>query len=89
MKKIEIFGMAITSSHGTLTTGQKLDVSDEFAAHLVEQCRVAKYIEQPSIDNPIVPESAKTADNSNPRKPPKQKFDEAEETTKTDTTISE
>ncbi len=45
MPRIEILGQAITRSHGTLSTGDILNVSEEFAEHLVNQCRVAKYLD--------------------------------------------
>lgn len=74
MKKIEILGLAITATDGTLSTGQKLTVSDEFAAHLVEECKVAKYLEEPaSVEVAEVVEKP-----TKPRKTPKAAFDEAE-----------
>lgn len=74
MKKIEILGLAITATHGTLSTGQKLTVSDEFAAHLVEECKVAKYLEEPAP----VEEAEVVEKPTKPRKTPKAAFDEAE-----------
>lgn len=41
--EIEILGMAITHDHGTLGQGDVLRTSPEFARHLVDDCKVAKY----------------------------------------------
>lgn len=77
MPRVKILGAAITSSHGTLVTGDIINVSDDFAAHLVNDCNVAEYldvIEPTDTQQPAAPEAKK------PRKTPKQAFDDAEQT---------
>lgn len=78
MPRVKILGTAITASHGTLETGDIINVSADFAAHLVNDCRVAEYldvIEPTDTQQPDAPEAKKTT-----RKTPKQEFDDAEQT---------
>lgn len=44
MVEVEIIGQVITAQFGTLNTGDILRTSEEFAKHLVEDCRAAKYL---------------------------------------------
>lgn len=41
--EVEITGMAITARYGTLGTGDILRTDAAFAAHLVDECLVARY----------------------------------------------
>lgn len=43
MVEVEILGQAITAQYGTLNTGDILRTDAEFARHLVEDCKAAKY----------------------------------------------
>jgi hypothetical protein len=69
------------TTHGALETGDIINVSDDFAAHLVNDCRVAEYLDvieptdTPQPDAPETPEAKKTT-----RKTQKQAFDDAEQT---------
>ena len=45
MARVQITGMVITSTHGTLQTGDILQTSDAFADHLVNDCNAAKYLD--------------------------------------------
>ncbi|MER2518564.1 MAG: hypothetical protein ABTR92_19570 [Candidatus Accumulibacter phosphatis] len=45
MPRVEITGLVITSTHGTLQAGDIVQTSDAFAAHLVDDCRAAKYLD--------------------------------------------
>ena len=91
MPRIKILGTAITATHGTLSTGDILNVSDDFAAHLVNDCRVADYLDviepvQPETpeapEAPEAPETPETPETpeaqKTSRKTPKQAFDDAE-----------
>lgn len=48
MKRVKILGTAITQTHGTLTTGDIVNVADEFADHLVNDCKIAEYLQAPA-----------------------------------------
>ena len=41
--EVEITGQAITAQYGTLSAGDVLRTTPEFARHLVEECAAAKY----------------------------------------------
>ena len=43
MVEVEILGCVMTAQYGTLSTGDILRTSAEFAAHLVDDCAAAKY----------------------------------------------
>lgn len=45
MARVQITGLVITSSHGTLQDGDIIQTSDAFAAHLVNDCNAAKYLD--------------------------------------------
>jgi len=45
MVRVEITGMVITSTHGTLQAGDIVRTSQEFADHLVADCKAAKYLD--------------------------------------------
>jgi len=45
MARVQITGLVITSSHGTLQAGDIVQTSDAFAAHLVNDCNAAKYLD--------------------------------------------
>lgn len=48
MPRVKILGTAITATHGTLSAGDIVNVSDQFAAHLVNDCKVAEYLDTPA-----------------------------------------
>lgn len=50
--EIEILGMAITHDHGTLGAGDVLRTSPEFARHLIEDCKVARYSQRKAKAEP-------------------------------------
>ncbi len=54
--RVKIKGMVITAQYGTLTSGQILRTSREFAQHLVEQCNAAEYMD---VDDPDAEAKAK------------------------------
>lgn len=86
MPRIKITGTAITATHGTLVAGDILNLSDEFAAHLVNDCKVAEYldmIEPTETKQPETPETKKS------RKLPKQQFDDAEPAAETPASIDD
>lgn len=58
MVEIEILGMVITHQYGVLNTGDILRTDAEFAEHLVDDCKAAKYkaIPVPAEDPPEVKE---------------------------------
>jgi hypothetical protein len=43
--EIKILGTAITAQYGTLGTGDVLRCEQAFANHLVNDCKVAEYVE--------------------------------------------
>lgn len=45
MVEVEILGCVMTAQYGTLSTGDILRTSEEFAAHLVNDCAAAKYVQ--------------------------------------------
>lgn len=47
--KVKIIRTAVTAMYGTLSDGDILVTSAEFARHLVEDCKAAEYI---SIESP-------------------------------------
>lgn len=47
--EVEFLGTAITSQYGSFSTGDKSFVDAKFAAHLVEDCCVAKYVNQAAV----------------------------------------
>lgn len=57
MKRIKLINTAITAQYGTLSPGDIINTSDEFAAHLVDQCSAAVYLELPDL---VVDEPAAT-----------------------------
>ncbi|CUI07872.1 hypothetical protein [Massilia antarctica] len=50
--EIEILGLAITHDHGTLGEGDVLRTSPEFARHLIEDCKVARYSQRKTRTEP-------------------------------------
>lgn len=72
MKSVRIKTNAIVnvSGHGEKGQGDYLrNISDELAAHLVDQARVAEYVQQSAEEKSV---------HKKPRKPPSQQFEEAE-----------
>ena len=59
--EIEILGMAITHDHGTLGEGDVLRTSPEFARHLIEDCKVARYSKRKP---PAEPEAVAAAEQA-------------------------
>ena len=49
--QVQITTTAVTARYGTLVSGDILRTDAEFARHLVEDCKAAKYI-TPAIDQP-------------------------------------
>lgn len=47
MKKVKIKATTITQQYGVLQDGDILNCSDEFAKHLVEECKAGDYLEVP------------------------------------------
>lgn len=47
MKKVKIKITTITQQYGVLGDGDILACSDEFAKHLVEECKAGDYLEVP------------------------------------------
>lgn len=66
--QVEILTTTHTSQYGTLTQGDKLRTSAAFAAHLVDDCGAAKYVND---DVPAAPEvaAAEAQPAAAPRKP--------------------
>jgi hypothetical protein len=58
--KVRILGTAITARYGTLSAGATLETDAEFAAHLVDDCTVAEYIDDKPV-KPIKPKTDKLA----------------------------
>jgi hypothetical protein len=56
MVEVEILGCVMTAQYGTLSTGDILRTSEEFAAHLVNDCAAAKYT-QAKEATPAEPEA--------------------------------
>lgn len=51
--QVEILGTVITSQYGSLTAGDTLRTGADFAHHLVEECKVARYVQpQPAKKTP-------------------------------------
>lgn len=48
----------MTSQYGTLSTGDILRTSKEFAAHLVDDCAAAKYVQAKEPAEPVAPVEA-------------------------------
>ena len=46
MVEVEILGCVMTAQYGVLSTGDILRTSKEYAAHLVDDCAAAKYIQK-------------------------------------------
>lgn len=44
MVKIKIKGLVITNQYGTLKDGDILNTSEEYAKHLVDDCKAAEYV---------------------------------------------
>lgn len=44
MTKVKIKGLVITNQYGTLKDGDILNASDDFAKHLVDDCKCADYV---------------------------------------------
>ena len=81
---VEILGQVITAQYGTLSTGDVLRTSPEFAKHLVEDCAAAKY--RKPVTQSVVPKApvktktpkvsvakvtaAATGSNADPELPP-------------------
>lgn len=42
--KVRIKGLVMTSQYGTLSDGDELSCSADFAKHLVEDCKAAEYV---------------------------------------------
>lgn len=52
MVRIKIRTTCITAQFGALSTGDILTCSEEFARHLVEDCKAADYITEPTPEPP-------------------------------------
>ncbi|NHZ93540.1 hypothetical protein F2P45_31740 [Massilia sp. CCM 8733] len=71
--EIEILGMAITHDHGTLGQGDVLRTSPEFARHLVDDCKVAKYSKAKAPEpEPETPDAAVEPATETPEDEPAQ-----------------
>lgn len=76
MKSVKITANAIVNVNGR---GEKFkgdvihNISDDLAAHFVNDCQVAEYLDAPSIKKEEQPDKP-----GKPRKSPKQQFDDAE-----------
>lgn len=44
MVKVKILGTVITQQYGSLSDGDILTTSEEFAKHLVDDCKAAEYV---------------------------------------------
>lgn len=54
MVEVEITsGSVVTAQYGTLKAGDIVRTSQEFAAHLVNDCKAAKFREAPPSEEPI------------------------------------
>jgi hypothetical protein len=65
MVEVEIIGMVITAQYGTLNTGDVLRTNAEFAKHLVEEAKAARYRADRPADEAepdLEPESGAHAD---------------------------
>jgi hypothetical protein len=49
--EIEITGLTVSTQYGTLTQGDVLRVSREYASHLVKDARAAKYVNAKDADD--------------------------------------
>lgn len=47
--QVKITNTVVTSQYGSLSNGDVLRTTPAFAKHLVEQCKVATYMEAPEI----------------------------------------
>ena len=61
MVEVEILGCVVTAQYGTLSTGDILRTSAEFAAHLVDDCGAAKYVKAKPADEVDEPKAKKQA----------------------------
>jgi len=52
--KVKVIRTAVTAMYGTLSEGDILVTSAEFAKHLVEDCNAAEYV---SVESPLQDES--------------------------------
>lgn len=48
MTAVKITSMVVTAQYGTLSPGDILRTNKDFAAHLVNDCAAAKYIDAPA-----------------------------------------
>ena len=49
MVEVEILGCVMTAQYGTLKTGDILRTNEAFAAHLVNDCSAAKYVQSVEV----------------------------------------
>ena len=69
MVEVEILGCVMTAQYGTLKTGDILRTNEAFAAHLVNDCSAAKYVQAVEVAAPIEVEPAEVAEpEPKPRK---------------------
>jgi len=61
MVEVKIIGQVITAQYGTLSTGDILKTSPEFAKHLVDDCGAAKYVKAKKEVVPKLVKAAKVA----------------------------
>lgn len=66
--QIRIKGMVLTSQYGTLSDGTLLRCSQEYARHLVEDCKAAEYVNASPKADEATPEE-KTPAKEKTRKP--------------------
>lgn len=53
MVEVEILGCVMTAQYGTLKTGDILRTNEAFAAHLVNDCAAAKYVQAVEVTEPV------------------------------------
>lgn len=61
MVEVEILGCVVTAQYGTLKAGDILRTSEEFGAHLVNDCNAAKYTQAKPVPEtaPVEPKPKK------------------------------
>ncbi|MBY0474211.1 MAG: hypothetical protein K2Q13_04005 [Nitrosomonas sp.] len=61
--RLEITGTVITARYGALSPGDKLNTDLEFARHLVDECKAARFIDDKTSAS--VPDKKKTKGRRN------------------------
>lgn len=59
MELVKIKGTVITNQYGTLSDGDLLRCSPEFAKHLVNDCNAAEYVKAKEVEPAPEPEASK------------------------------